>query len=69
MRGSPSQQDFVDELGARVQALQQQNFSLLAQMASAAKMLNAAIVENQILKDELQALGMTMSGPQDNGRR
>ena len=41
-----------------MQALQQQNSSLLAQMASAAKMLNAAIVENQILKEELSALGM-----------
>lgn len=52
------EQDFIGELAARVQTLQRQNASLLNQMASAAKLLNAAVVENQILKSELQALDM-----------
>jgi hypothetical protein len=43
-------------MGTRVQTLQRQNSALLYQMASAAKMLNAALTENQILKAELQAL-------------
>lgn len=52
------EQDFIGELAARVQTLQRQNASLLNQMASAAKLLNAAVIENQILKSELQALDM-----------
>ena len=49
-------QDFLDELAARVNTLQNQNAMLLSQMAGAAKLLNAAVVENQILKAELHAL-------------
>ena len=52
---APSQ-DFLDELAARVNTLQNQNAMLLSQMAGAAKLLNAAVVENQILKAELHAL-------------
>lgn len=37
-------------------SLQNQNAMLLSQMAGAAKLLNAAVVENQILKAELHAL-------------
>ena len=49
-------QEFCNELAGRVQTLQNQNAMLLSQMAGAAKLLNAAVVENQILKAELQAL-------------
>jgi len=40
----------------------------MQQMTSAATSLRAALVDNQILKDELQALGISQ-GWHDNGRR
>lgn len=49
-------QDFLDDLASRVQTLQSQNSMLLVQLAGAAKAVNAAVVENQILKAELVAL-------------
>ena len=51
-----AKQDFLDDLASRVQTLQSQNTMLLVQMAGVAKAVNAAVVENQILKAEIVAL-------------
>ena len=43
-------QAFFEDLASRVTALQSQNTILMSQMAAAAKMLNAAVIENQVEK-------------------
>mmetsp|Transcript_2136 Transcript_2136/g.4620 ORF Transcript_2136/g.4620 Transcript_2136/m.4620 type:complete len:84 (+) Transcript_2136:84-335(+) len=61
-------QEVLDEFRARVHLLHKQKHMLMEHIAAAAKQLNAALAENQILKDELHALGMTPGTPEDGQR-
>lgn len=52
----PLLQDNLVELNARVQNLKREHFLLMSQLARAAKCLNAVLVENMLLRAEVNSL-------------